>query len=181
MSSGSSLKGYIPAIARLVGSSPAALYERQRALVRAGLLAMEDGRGPGSGVRTSWDSVALLLLSLLATDKLSDSEARVNAIGSAKATHFKLCRFTGLPTFSGALTEILTQKSLAARTIEISVSRTADRAIIKFRGPNKTENQSTFEGENAREPGIRVMATLSGDPLQKIAADVHEIILNDFD
>src|SRR5215211_4926587 len=57
-----SLKALIPAIAQVLEMNPATLYERQRALVRSGLLKTKSGRGPGSGVRASADSVAILLI-----------------------------------------------------------------------------------------------------------------------
>ena len=51
--------------------SPHTLYERQRVLVRSGLLPYVEGRGPGSGVRLTVDAVAMLLISILATDDLA--------------------------------------------------------------------------------------------------------------
>jgi len=62
-----SLKGLIPKLAKAVGMTPAAIYERQRALVHAGLLHPRSGRGPGSGVPADAKSVAILLISLLAS------------------------------------------------------------------------------------------------------------------
>src|ERR1700730_12936218 len=68
-----SLKAYMPPLARLLGVTPAMLYERQRSLVRAGLLDAGSGWGPGSGVRTTARSVALLLISVRASDSLTVS------------------------------------------------------------------------------------------------------------
>ena len=45
-----SLKSLIPELARALDMTSAALYERQRALVRASLLQQRPGHGPGSGV-----------------------------------------------------------------------------------------------------------------------------------
>jgi hypothetical protein len=71
-----SLKALIPPLAKLWGLNPNALYERQRALIRAGLLEARPGRGPGSGVEASPESVAMLLISVLATDSLSEVEEK---------------------------------------------------------------------------------------------------------
>src|SRR4051794_2381170 len=79
-----SLKGYIPGLARHLGVTPAALYERQRALVRAGDLELAEGRGPGSGVRADCRGIALLLLAVLATDSLSQVETRTKEMSAAK-------------------------------------------------------------------------------------------------
>ncbi len=69
-----SLKSLIPDLAPAFDLTPAALYERQRALERAGLLKAEGGRGPGSGVRATPQAVAALFTSVLATDSLSEVE-----------------------------------------------------------------------------------------------------------
>ena len=63
-----SLKGLIPRLAHELGMTPDALYERQRALVRAGLLKGVEGKGPGSGVRATPYATALLLIAVLAAD-----------------------------------------------------------------------------------------------------------------
>jgi hypothetical protein len=176
-----SLKGYIPALARLLGMTPAALYERQRALVRAGLLDQSEGRGPGSGVRVTAASVALLLISVLATDNLSDSEARVLAIGQAHPIRRKRCPYTGMLNLFNALAAILMGTGKAAGVIEISVSRTADRASFKYRDDFGEVKLSEFSGAHRDEPGIKVLATLSHDLLQTIAKDVHDMVLEAFD
>src|ERR1700730_12783503 len=98
------LKGYTPDLAKLLGLTPAALYERQRALVRAGLLDVSVGRGPGSGVRTEAGSIALLLIAALATDSLSETETRTRAIMDAKpAGGEEICPKTDAKNFFEAL------------------------------------------------------------------------------
>src|SRR5665213_457167 len=80
----SSLKGYTPGLGRLLGVSAAALYERQRALVRGGLLEIEGGRGPGSGVRVTARALALLIISVLATDSLAETASRTRKVAAAR-------------------------------------------------------------------------------------------------
>jgi hypothetical protein len=79
-----SLKSIIPLLSDLLRLSEHALYERQRALVRGGLLKATEGRGPGSGVKATPESVAMLIISVLATDSLSDVIVNTRAV--AKAT-----------------------------------------------------------------------------------------------
>src|SRR5215211_344378 len=78
-----SLKAFLPVMSEQLGRSPAALYERQRALVRLGILsAPTNGRGPGSGVRATPETVLPILLSVLITDNLSEIDQRVSDLAS---------------------------------------------------------------------------------------------------
>ena len=80
-----SLRSYLFKLSELLGLTPIALYERQRELVRAGLLHAEGTRGPGAGVRLSPEAVAVLLISVLATDSLSEVAKRTREIAGATA------------------------------------------------------------------------------------------------
>jgi len=168
---GSSLKGYIPALARLVELTPAALYERQRALVRAGLLASESGRGPGSGVRTTTESVALILISILATDSLSEVGDRAREIAAASPSGSKRCPLTNMLTFKDALSTILAQKALSRKVNGIIVSRTHQMARIEFKG-----GESKFSGATGRKAPICVEAALDRQIFRSIADDVWAIL-----
>jgi DNA-binding IscR family transcriptional regulator len=117
-----SLKGLIPVLAKAVGMTPAALYERQRALVRAGLLHAESGRGPGSGVRATPESVSMLLVALLATGSLSETESQTKAVANLKSA-MKRCPLTGKKTFATALTAALASQEMAKRVRWLEVER----------------------------------------------------------
>jgi hypothetical protein len=95
--------------------SQAALYERQRALVRAGLLHSSGGRGPGSGVRATADAIALLLISLLATDSLSETAKRTKALANLKSVTGR-CPLTSKRTFIDAVTAALQDSSFLGIT-----------------------------------------------------------------
>jgi hypothetical protein len=176
----SSLKGYTPGLARLLGTTPAALYERQRALVRVGLLDAGEGRGPGSGVRTTVASVSLLLIGVLASDSLTDAEIRARDIANAAPLDADRCPLTGMRTFQDALASILTMQSRSRRVVEISVSRTAARAKITYR-ERGAMHISEFVGSQPNEPTLRVAATLAGESLKKIADDIVAILHERFD
>jgi hypothetical protein len=104
-----SLKSFIPSLSRRLGVSPAALYERQRALVRLGVLHGKKGRGPGSGVKLSADAVAVLLASLLATDSLSEVADTIPLL-ALKPVGGR-CPITNAATFGEALSYLLSSES----------------------------------------------------------------------
>jgi hypothetical protein len=170
-----SLKAYMPPLARLLGTTPATLYERQRALVRSGLLDAGSGWGPGSGVRTTASSVALLLISVLASDSLTVAETRAGEIVDAAPVGDDQCLLTGMRTFRDALASVLTSAAQSDRVIEISVSRTAARAKIVYRDGRRTK-VSEFIVPGSDEPGLSVVATLASGTLKLIAARVRQIV-----
>jgi hypothetical protein len=166
-----SLKGYVPALARLLGMTPAALYERQRALVRAGMLNQSEGRGPGSGVRSTAESVSLLIVAALSTSSLSDTETRTRDIASAIPTG-ATGPLLGHFNFAQALASILLSRAKSRRLLEISVSRTAALARITFERVGELSS-TEFAGSQSTEPGLRVIATLAREPFREIAEAVQ--------
>lgn len=109
------LKTFIPDLANVLGVSDLALYERQRVLVRDGLLANTKGRGPGSGVRFTSETVATLLIAILATPSLKVTSAETSMWLYAKrdrrdAEKFRKPQFDlgGAETFKEALANALT-------------------------------------------------------------------------
>src|SRR4051812_46787232 len=80
----SSLKSFLYVIADSVGQSPAALYERQRVLVRHGLLPVREGRGPGSGVPLTAETLATFLIGLLVSDGLTNLAEHTANLCSAR-------------------------------------------------------------------------------------------------
>ena len=117
-----SLKSLIPALAKTLRLAPAALYERQRALVRANLLRNRPGRGPGSGVEFTPHSLALLLISLLATDSLSETEEATRALAKLKSAKGQ-CPLTGKKTFAQAVTAVLGSNKLMSSTMFVTARR----------------------------------------------------------
>ena len=130
--------------------------------------------GPGSGVRASSVSVATLLMSVLVTDKLTDSEERVRALAEACPLSGK-CAFTGMPRFLRAFALLLTAKSKAALVSSITISRTADIATISYFDQNHELKQSSFYGKESNEHGIIVNSIFPGKMLHHISEDVLAI------
>jgi hypothetical protein len=167
-----SLKGYTPELARHLGTTPAALYERQRALVRAELLDPIEGRGPGHGVRTTAGHVGLLVIAALAADSLAETENRTRAIAYATpAAGDERCPMTSMPTFLEAFASVLMIKERSRAVREISISRTAALAQIRF----QSGNTAKFAGSQSTEPGLRIVATLARKPFLAIADEVQAL------
>jgi hypothetical protein len=78
------LKTFLYAVAPMLGTTGATLYERQRALVAMGAIKAAEGRGPGSGAPLTAENFAAVLISLLATTNLSEVDKRVTALFAAK-------------------------------------------------------------------------------------------------
>jgi hypothetical protein len=174
-----SLKAYAPFLASHLGTTPAAVYERQRALVRDGILDSA-GRGPGSGVQVGPYPVALLLVAVLATDSLSETAEKVRIFAAAKASAADgLCSLTGEETFAEALARVLDKDQLHWRKIQsITVRRTSGHAVIAF-GDNHNHVDSIFAVPiNAKlraSTRLVVNAMLPRDLIISIAIDLKKI------
>jgi hypothetical protein len=120
-----SLTSILLQLAPILGLSTAALYERQRALVRLGLLPKPEGRGRGSGADASPETVALLVIAVMATDNLSENDDRIIKLAHAKfdARAIQKCGLTAAPTFAMAVAAILAEPKKAEALLRISVTR----------------------------------------------------------
>jgi hypothetical protein len=123
-----SLKAFLPTLSSIVGMSPAALYERQRALVRLDLLPTPQTRGRNSGgALATPDAVAMMVIAVLATDNLSEMDDRVAILADQepfdrygkKATS---CPITREKTLRNALAAVLADETKAER-ISIELAR----------------------------------------------------------
>ena len=171
-----SLKAYIPTLAPFLGVSPDALYEKQRALIRSGLLLPVEGRGPGSGVKVSVPAVSLLILSVLATDSLAEIDTTVRVLGAARA-ETKSCALTGGIEFGQSLEIVLAQASTARRISWIQVVRQVQRASIVFSSANRKKSLSTDFGKGALGRNFQLTTTveLPGFAVWCIASDLSDI------
>jgi hypothetical protein len=178
----SSLKAYAPLLASRLATTPAALYERQRALVRDGVLEQPAGRGPGSGVQAGPYPVALLLVAILSTDSLSETAEKVRILATAKAcTANGLCPFTGEQTFGEAVAHVLDRDQPHWRKIQsITVRRTSGLGVIAS-GDNLSHTDSIFAAQAPIDAKLRastrleVNAMLTRDLIIEIATDLKKI------
>jgi hypothetical protein len=176
-----SLKAYTPRLAWRLGTTAAALYERQRALVRDGILEQSEGRGPGSGVQLGHYPVALLLVAVLATDSLAETGEKVRILATAKSTPGR-CPLTGKSTFVEAIALVLdmAHHNHWRKIINIIVHRTSGSALIRY-GDDVSSADSIFAAE-ARPDGklraptkLMVDAILTRDLIIDIATDLKKI------
>jgi hypothetical protein len=163
-----SLKTFMPTLAAALAMKPAAIYERQRALMRAGLLKVRPGKGPGSGVLANPESLAMLLISL-ATASLSEVERQTKTLGALKSWT-KRCPLTGKRTFASALTAVLQSEELAKRASFFMVERggsESDATIAFDREPGELSLQSAqlsrFGKGKARESQLYTQTYLALD------------------
>lgn len=158
-----SLKSLIPALSdALGGNSEGMIYERLRALIRAGLLEATPGRGPGSGVRATPESVAMLLIGTLAAVNWSETAAKTREIAFAKATTGE-CPLTGATDFKAALAAVLSNERLARRVTELRVAPTNGAAEIIC---GKTA--SRFAGPESDAPGMRITIGFGSGTVQAL-------------
>jgi hypothetical protein len=174
-----SLKAALPVFAKPFGLTPVAVYERQLALVRAGLLPMRGGRGPGSGVPLTPDTAATMLIALLTSDAI-DAAARVRTVSALK--HVVGGEpydrpVASKPTFGAALAEVLASKELAASVSLIGVERTAPTAAIFGAGPMASFFAPRGKADYlmpTKRALVFVEVNLSGDVVRAIANAVTE-------
>jgi hypothetical protein len=130
-----SLQQRLPVLAEILNANRTTLYERQRALVREGLLETLPGHGRGSGVAATPESIAMLTIGMLSSVNLADAGPLARSFSEAGSITAK-CRFTGAKTFHGALSRILLDESLAKRVNGVTVRVNAGHAAIAFDGGN---------------------------------------------
>ena len=177
-----SLKAYAPFLARRLGTTPAALYERQRALVRDGILGHVEGRGPGSGVQVGPYQVALLLVAVLATDSLSETGDKVRVLATAKSiAKGAICPLTGESTFVEAVARVLDMtRDYWRNTVSIAVRRTTGSGSITYSDKLRS-GVSVFAAQIPRDAqmpaptSLKVDATLTRDLIIAIASDLEKI------
>ncbi len=169
-----SLKAFAPLLALKLGTTPAAIYERQRALIRAHLLPAPIGRGRGNGLPARAETVAFMIIALMVTDNLSDTDDRVQKAADAafvplpgKKTR---CTFTGAQDFKSALIVILESKEVAREVTSIQLLREDLSAQIVF-GRGSRRSVSSF-GNMSYRTTMQIEARIPG----KILMDIGKLL-----
>lgn len=169
-----SLKSYTPALADILGTTASALYERQRALVRSGLLASESGRGPGSGVRATSPAVGLLLIAILATDSLSETGDLAGAFAAATSTE-DVHPFNSTKTLVDTLAFFFNSRVWSSKLMEVSVIRSHGVAVIRYRDSGKNKTAEFRINGQSPSAALRIEASISGDVIRQITKDILAI------
>jgi formylmethanofuran:tetrahydromethanopterin formyltransferase len=148
-----------------------ALYERQRALVRHGILKPIEGRGPGSGVEFSANSAATLLIGVAAVNSLSEVDGRIAAFCDAMPhSASETCSFTGQKTFLGALQAILEDARLNSKVRTVSIGLNTSNIFIGYaaRDSRKTLKSNFTRLAETDFQGITKTAVIEAYVLQSI-------------
>jgi hypothetical protein len=165
-----SLQGCLPSLAEVLNVNRTTLYERQRALVREGLLDALPGHGRGSGVRATPESIAMLTIGMLASVNLADVGPLARSFSEAGSIASK-CPLTGGKTFRAALSRIFSDDLIAKRVNGITIRVNAGHAAIGFDGGSAELDmdfallKTSLEGRGAKNvkinppPSVSVFAT----------------------
>jgi hypothetical protein len=146
-------------------------------VVREGVLKARPGRGPGSGVSADENSVAVLLISILSHDLLT--EAPATKVYCELRSPKNKCPVTGATTFREAISAILANPVLPAESILVEVMRGQEaRAEVSFADLNVT---STFVREKWK-PGLSELhrnqvfhiVQIDQDLLGRLAEDIAQ-------
>lgn len=183
-----SLKAFSPVLAEALGTTPAAIYERQRALVRLGLLPAPTGRGRGNGLPASAGTVAMLIIAMMVTDNLSDTDDRVRWAAEAELLGTRRrkgpkprCALTGKRDFKSALVTLLRMTEFPV-LVDVEVSRSDLHSTINWVGGTKGRGGSSQFGEKDWTASyLTVRSCLKNGALQSIAsalrqADGHDAV-----
>jgi hypothetical protein len=162
-----SLQGCLPALAEVLNVNRTTLYERQRALVREGLLDALPGHGRGSGVRATPESVAMLTIGMLASVNLADVGPLARSFSEAGSIASK-CPLTGGKTFHAALSRIFSDDLIAKRVNGISVQVNAGRAAIGFDGSDAERDMDSVSLKSALESRGAKKVKVSPEPTSSI-------------
>lgn len=129
-----SLNAFLPALSELVGVSQGVLYERQRSLVRLGLINSRPGRGPGSGVSLTAQNLAVLLIGYAGSASLADVERTAAVCAAAPFEHDQnfACPVTGKWFFIDIVTKALSQPDLASRIPRIEIDLNGNQILVTY-------------------------------------------------
>jgi hypothetical protein len=173
-----SLKSILPALGRILGASPNALYERQKTLTAEGLLKVVPGRGPGSGVHATPESIALLLIGTFSGLGITEVGPTARVLAEAGAQDGEKCPLTGAKNCRDALARILADQSLADRVDFFSVyfSSALGAVTIQYDSAGRS---TVFIGPLPSKSAFAIDIRLKRDTVHSLAMVVSELLDKD--
>jgi hypothetical protein len=178
-----SLKAFAPVLAETLGTTTAAVYERQRALVRQGLLPAPVGRGRGNGVPATAETVAMIIIAMMVTDNLSDTDDRVRRVAGAEFFGKRLgrhlpkpkCALTGKRNFKSAVVALLRMPE-HPYGLNVTVSRNHFASIITWIDPAQERTHQSQFADWFADTGsnLTVHASLRSGTLQSLGAALRK-------
>jgi len=168
----SSLKSFLPALARPLNSNPVALYQRQRMLFDAGVFPVTPGRGPGSGVRLDAHNLSVFLISVLASDTLSNTAEVTDIFLNLSVANDK-CRLTQKRKLVDALAAAIASAAVLEKVGDVIVRREAKRADLMAASNEWAES---YMDRRFRQPiaGLATSVTLPKRILIMISIAFHK-------
>ena len=171
------LKSFLQVAAPVLGVTSAALYERQRALVGVGALEAKPGRGPGSGVPFTSENFAAIVISLLATDSLSEVDGRM--ISLFEAVPDDIHRYSpdlneGHPTFLSEVAALLSGKRTRWEAVKAKSSGRYCRLRVsrqwrgQIEGTRGAVTYLALDQVDKLYPPISISAELEGAVISKL-------------
>jgi hypothetical protein len=157
-----SLKGFTDQFAEDLGTTPALIYERQRALTRAKVLRpIKKGKGPGHGVVASAETAAQVLIAVMASPDLASTVDRTLEVGNLKRNQSR---------FSDTITELLASADEAAKLASITFSKSLPYAVVTYRKGVSLKSSETYgdKGQFARAL-TRVLIEVDGSLILRMA------------
>jgi hypothetical protein len=178
-----SLKSLFPTLGKILNISPSALYAYQLRYVDAGILEATPGRGPGSGVRASPETMAQFLIGLVTNASVEENVGLARNLGNARATAGE-CPLTGAKRFKDALARILGSEALAARVRLLELGITSGQVNIQFDGTPASAGpelwvadrpkDSNFAGTSSKRHPIYFDAVIPADTLLSLAKETSQ-------
>jgi hypothetical protein len=175
------LKSFLYGVAALLGTTGAALYERQRALVALGGLQATVGRGPGSGVPLTPEAVAAILISVLAAESLTEVDERVvrliNAPPQDVALNVRTTREwtkAGKPVFGTAVAAALAGRRVPYggrnRVLGIRVTRWYSGQLIESQSGFKGPEFYVYDAKNLPPTPISITAEIKNEDFENLVS-----------
>lgn len=162
-----SLKGFTDHFAEDLGTTPALIYERQRALVRAKVLKpVKEGKGPGHGVVASPITAAQVLIAAMASTDLASTVERAVEVGDLTRNRKRL---------ADTLAEILASPHEAAKVDFITFCKSLPYVVLAYRRDNSSTETHTYgnKGQFSRTP-TRALVEIDGSLIVKMAHHLAE-------
>ena len=130
--------------------------------------------GPGGGPAESTpETIAYILLGLLATDSRRDAGIEASLVGMLAPRGRRTCRITGTRSLSAALTKILSNPALAEQAVVLSVTRAPGYGADLVFKNDRQDFVLLKNKDQAEEPVSRHMS-IAGVQLLRLALELSD-------
>jgi hypothetical protein len=167
-----SIKSALPKLAEVFGLAPDTIYERQRALVRAGHLEQREGRGPGSGVLCTPENLSMLLLSVMVSETILDAAQQAGKLAKLQLDNPKPI-ITPEKKLLRAIAFIISTDRPHAATLTLHDNQTA-QLMARTVGRSRNIFEHFVGPERPHIPPIQTMTMFDLIPLRSMWKELAE-------